>query len=112
MLKISPRGLLEVIDFINHNRNAKKTSSVKGTQLVNVPWAFRLLVIVARSHVDQVVGAVMQRFADHKGAFPRSGEFMHAIRLLDQSEDQVAFAEGAMMNSAVVVTTQALLVIS
>jgi hypothetical protein len=44
-------------------------------------------------------------FRDDEGSLPRGRELMHAIGLLDASEDEVANVKGSFFNIAIMVMT-------
>jgi hypothetical protein len=51
-------------------------------------------------------------FSDDEGSFPRGRELMHAVGLLDASEDKVANIEGRLLNVAIVISSKLLVVTS
>jgi hypothetical protein len=51
-------------------------------------------------------------FGDDEGSFPRGRELVHAIGLLDASEDEVANIEGSFLNVAIMISTELLVVMS
>jgi hypothetical protein len=47
----------------------------------------------------------VDNFRDDEGSLPRSRELVHAVGLLDVSEDEVANVKGSFFNIAIMVTT-------
>jgi hypothetical protein len=44
-------------------------------------------------------------FSDNEGSLPRGRELVHAVGLLDASEDEVANVKGSFLNVAIMVET-------
>jgi hypothetical protein len=51
------------------------------------------------------IGRQANYFCDDEGSLPWGRELVHAISLLDASEDEVANVEGGLLNIAIVVVT-------
>ena len=91
-------------------------STVKSSEKICVPWAFRLfarVVPLACSgllSVDQVVGVVALSSADDEGAFSRGRELVLAGCSLDQSEHKITLLERSWPDLPAVVAAQTLLI--
>jgi hypothetical protein len=51
------------------------------------------------------IGRRANYFRDDEGSLPWGRELVHAVSLLDASEDEVANVEGGLLNIAIVVAT-------
>jgi hypothetical protein len=51
-------------------------------------------------------------FSDDEGSFPGGREFMHAVGLLDAPQDKVTNIEGCLLNIAIVISSNLLVVTS
>jgi hypothetical protein len=58
------------------------------------------------------IGQWADYFRDDEGSLPWGRELVHAVSLLNASEDEVANVEGGLLNIAIVVATQLLVVTS
>jgi hypothetical protein len=56
------------------------------------------------------IGRRANYFRDDEGSLPWGRELVHAVSLLDASEDEVANVEGGLLNIAIVVATKLLVV--
>ena len=89
-------------------------SGVIRPKMSNVPRSAGLLLrcawVLVVSNINEVVGSVVQVFADHKGSFPRWGELVHICLILDKPEHQVTLLKGSSFNLSTMIATQILLV--
>jgi hypothetical protein len=60
----------------------------------------------------EVISGWADNFGDDEGSLPMGRELVHAIGLLDASEDEVANIGGSFLNVAVVITSNLLVVTS
>jgi hypothetical protein len=54
----------------------------------------------------EAIGGWADNFNDDEGSFPRGGELVHAVGLLDTSEDEVANVEGSFFNVTVMISSK------
>jgi hypothetical protein len=53
----------------------------------------------------KAIGRRANYFHDNEGSLPWGRELVHAVSLLDASEDEVANVEGGLLNIAIMVAT-------
>jgi hypothetical protein len=58
----------------------------------------------------EAISGWADNFCDDEGSFPRGGEIVHAIGLLDAPEDEVTNIEGSFLNVAVMIASKLLVV--
>jgi hypothetical protein len=58
----------------------------------------------------EAISGWANNFGDNEGSFPRGRELVHAVGLLDVSEDEVANVEGSFLNVVVMLSSKLLVV--
>jgi hypothetical protein len=58
----------------------------------------------------EAISGWADNFGDDEGSFPRGGELVHAVGLLDAPKDEVANIEGSFLNVVVVIASKLLVV--
>jgi hypothetical protein len=58
----------------------------------------------------EAISGWANNFGDNEGSFPRGRELVHAVGLLDASEDEVANVEGSFLNVVVMLSSKLLVV--
>jgi hypothetical protein len=81
---------------------------------IDVPGALDLsggrVAFVVLAHIREVVGIIAEHTADSEWPLPRWGQLVHALLVLDEPEDKVAFLKGATADVVTVLAPEALLV--